>query len=678
MNCLLAELMLQITIWATVGIILLSLMIRWLPDRLAGIAACFVMGTVVLTCLIWVPWPVWLSKSLDEAPAATSSAVHDTSDNVVATPPRSTMATAWNTWQRLIPSIKSFQPSSTTATTPTIWLMCIFILILVGLSVGLFRLLLAYCHLRRLLATSSLIDNPAINKECILLAQELGIRRPVRLLTVPEVTTPATVGCWHPSILLPSNWTTWSSDECRVVLAHELAHIQRHDYATMMLTQVVCIFYWFHPLVVWLSRYLRAGQELAADALAVRILRDKSTYLQCLARLALVQDGRRVPAPARLFLSPEVSFLRRIAMLREGSRGSRMLQMFCRQAIVAVMLIAGVATCMLRGTAEDAISPKVNAQASHDWQRYVQQDGPGFLVLQPAKALSLESMKQHTTLLNKLMTEEAKAGFTLDQLECFMGNLLVKPRDNNEAGSGQADYMVNYLRFTSPLVTDSFLKHFLEGSEEVQRPAGKCYQSQGATKFGRSEFFLRPDPRTIVFASSMNEIDGWLANTGKPVSKPAWLKSWPGSEAIAAVVINLTSEPVKASLKQLDKEVPLMPMFAPVRSHLQSLYSSVSCEDRPVVTTQIYCTSEENAATSHKQIETIINTLKILRVTGTTNSTPQKEDEQHQQLVSLLNSIKTLRVDDMVVLSLQSPVKLGDLLGEQLKALKPEGSSQKK
>jgi hypothetical protein len=63
------------------------------------------------------------------------------------------------------------------------------------------------------------------------LAGALGVRRPVRLLLTHHPTLLVTWGWMHPSILLPSDVDAWPIDRIRVVLAHELAHIRRSDWA---------------------------------------------------------------------------------------------------------------------------------------------------------------------------------------------------------------------------------------------------------------------------------------------------------------------------------------------------------------------------------------------------------------------------------------------------------------
>ena len=70
---------------------------------------------------------------------------------------------------------------------------------------------------------------------------------------------PAVVGFFRPRILLPVDCVKWSAERIRIVLAHELAHIERQDILWQLVARVSAAFYWFHPLA-WLavSRMRRA------------------------------------------------------------------------------------------------------------------------------------------------------------------------------------------------------------------------------------------------------------------------------------------------------------------------------------------------------------------------------------------------------------------------------------
>ena len=68
-----------------------------------------------------------------------------------------------------------------------------------------------------------------------------GCRRPVELREVPDLTTPATAGWRRPVVLLPDDWRSWDDAERRAVLAHELAHIVRGDYAAGLVARLAVV-----------------------------------------------------------------------------------------------------------------------------------------------------------------------------------------------------------------------------------------------------------------------------------------------------------------------------------------------------------------------------------------------------------------------------------------------------
>jgi beta-lactamase regulating signal transducer with metallopeptidase domain len=672
------ELLLQVTLWSTVGIALLFAVNRWWPERLANLAWRFLLGIIVLTVLVWVPWPRWMAGGLSVAEHTSVPSQSGDAVFVTSTSPGISFSQVWQTWQKWVPAVPSANTATSTASHTFTWPMALGILATAGMCVGIWRLLVSYRFVQAQLKASQVIDDQRLLEQCNLLIGKLGISKHVQLRASPILHVAATVGTWQPVILLPHNWTSWSEDECRTVLAHELAHIQRSDYLMMVLTQLIAIVYWFHPLVGWLSRYMRAGQELAADALAVHVLGDRTSYLQCLARLALVQDGVRLPAPARLFLSPEVSLLRRIAMLREGSRGVLGQGRLLRWCLALVVLIAGFAVATLRSgvQADDPVRSNTDVSKDQNWQRYVDTDGPGFIVLRPANCLSLESIQPHNKMLNELLSKQLTIGVPLDAIECFMGNLLIHPRINGKVGTGHADYDVNYFRFRTAEAAEAWLKYCVESYQSIERPTGTCFKSTNKSIFNSIQYFLRPDDRTLVFSRSTDEVDRWLSSARQPVTTPKWLKAWPSANEMASMVIHLKHKTVQAMISEVGKEIPLMPMVAPMLPHLVSSHTSVSTADRPVIATRLYCTNHETASTSYKQVEVLINMMKVLRVSGTTNSTPAKEDANHQQLVTLLNSLCSSRENDEVIVSLQSPASLGELFAKQLASINGEQESK--
>ncbi|MBO9543695.1 M56 family metallopeptidase [Caulobacter sp.] len=69
------------------------------------------------------------------------------------------------------------------------------------------------------------------------------------------------------------------------IMAHELAHLRRHDWIFLILSRLVLAIFWFNPLVWRLHAVLAERTEEAADAAAVDSV-DRTLYARTLVRLA--------------------------------------------------------------------------------------------------------------------------------------------------------------------------------------------------------------------------------------------------------------------------------------------------------------------------------------------------------------------------------------------------------
>jgi hypothetical protein len=97
----------------------------------------------------------------------------------------------------------------------------------------------------------------------------LHLQRPVALRLVDAIDSPASAGWWRPVVLLPTALITrMPSELIEALLAHELAHIRRHDYLVNLIQGVVEALLFYHPVTWWLSRQIRNEREHIADRLA--------------------------------------------------------------------------------------------------------------------------------------------------------------------------------------------------------------------------------------------------------------------------------------------------------------------------------------------------------------------------------------------------------------------------
>lgn len=126
------------------------------------------------------------------------------------------------------------------------------------------------------------------------LAQRLGIGVAVRIAESTLVSVPMVVGYLRPIVLLPASVLTGLTPaQLESLLAHELAHVRRHDWIVNALQVVIETLLFFHPAVWWLSCQIRHERELCCDDLAISVIGDKLTY----GRMLLTLEELRQPVP---------------------------------------------------------------------------------------------------------------------------------------------------------------------------------------------------------------------------------------------------------------------------------------------------------------------------------------------------------------------------------------------
>ena len=82
------------------------------------------------------------------------------------------------------------------------------------------------------------------------LSAAIGVRVPI--LWSPQVRHPVTFGVRRPVILLPVALKSVDPGAQRAVVAHELHHVVRRDWAWLIGEEVLRAVFWFHPAMWWL------------------------------------------------------------------------------------------------------------------------------------------------------------------------------------------------------------------------------------------------------------------------------------------------------------------------------------------------------------------------------------------------------------------------------------------
>ena len=122
------------------------------------------------------------------------------------------------------------------------------------------------------------------------MALEAGITRAIRLRVVDGIASPLAAGIWRPVVLVPASLVTgMPPDLLAALLAHELAHIRRHDYLVNLLQNAIEALLFFHPAVWWISRVVRIEREHIADDFAARHLGEPRRLALALSELERLQ-----------------------------------------------------------------------------------------------------------------------------------------------------------------------------------------------------------------------------------------------------------------------------------------------------------------------------------------------------------------------------------------------------
>ena len=196
------------------------------------------------------------------------------------------------------------------------------------------------------------------------LADRMGMHRFIAISQSALTNIPCVIGWFRPLILLPASAVTGlSPDELRAILAHELAHIRRHDFVVNLLQVAVETLFFYHPAVWWVSKFIRQEREHCCDDIALNVCADTHVYASALMTVRSIALSSQTLIPTVALSAEGGVFFRRInrilaPRLQAHNVPIRVLMLGC-----LLLLIAFSATQRLRES--DRALPIVN-EASAD------------------------------------------------------------------------------------------------------------------------------------------------------------------------------------------------------------------------------------------------------------------------------------------------------------------------
>ena len=140
-----------------------------------------------------------------------------------------------------------------------IWLVCL----VVALGFLIRKITIYQGFMRYINAGLTPISDIERLDELSIVAEQLGIKKPIELCVNPLVSSPLLIGFFHPCIVLPS--ADISEKDFRCIVLHELTHYKRCDMFYKWLVQITVCLHWFNPLVHLMSREIIKACEFSCD-----------------------------------------------------------------------------------------------------------------------------------------------------------------------------------------------------------------------------------------------------------------------------------------------------------------------------------------------------------------------------------------------------------------------------
>ncbi len=194
---------------------------------------------------------------------------------------------------------------------PWLWL-CGSVLTLTMLATGLIGV-------KQLRQSSRLVETGDLPRRCRVLADSFGVAHRVSVGICDRLAVPVLIGILRPVILLPPiALGGWSVEQIEMVLLHELAHLRRRDNLVNLLQRFVESLLFFHPVVWWLSTWVRLERELCCDRLVVERLGQPEAYAEMLVAFSGT-SGRKHRAVMAMADRHVLTRIRRLLNLEERS-----------------------------------------------------------------------------------------------------------------------------------------------------------------------------------------------------------------------------------------------------------------------------------------------------------------------------------------------------------------------
>ena len=230
---------------------------------------------------------------------------------------------------------------------------------LVGIIFMLTRLVVGWLRIRRIcLSADPASGNGHFENMC---------RGRSKILLTSQIDGPVCLGILEPVILLPREmYDNAPAEDLRMVLSHELAHVERRDCWTNLLQRVIEAIFFFHPLLWYASFQLTQQREQICDNYVIEKGAPVMDYTKLLSRIAEQGVGKTRFQAVALF---EGRLVQRVRFLLDPKRNTRTKASRRAVAVCGIVVLMCLALVTVRleakSQANASVDPKVKAQTEN-------------------------------------------------------------------------------------------------------------------------------------------------------------------------------------------------------------------------------------------------------------------------------------------------------------------------
>ena len=139
-----------------------------------------------------------------------------------------------------------------------------------------------------------------------------------------RISGPITFGLIRPVVIVPPSVMTMEAALQEAIASHELLHVRRRDWVSVIGEEIVRTVFWFHPGIWWLIGRIQLSREHVVDEAVIRLTQSRDRYVEAL--LAVAKTGAPIAlAPAPLFIRRRFLKKRVAQILQETTMTTRRL-----------------------------------------------------------------------------------------------------------------------------------------------------------------------------------------------------------------------------------------------------------------------------------------------------------------------------------------------------------------